>query len=388
MKRILYLCATASVLTVFAGCRHSGSSASNGYFSFDHSYATNMVRRGAIGDGLKALEVENQFGRVRIVGTDEPTGEWSWTLTVRARDEEAAREGVAAADLLARTEDDRLRLALSLPDSNNRWGFQSDLEIRVPKSLAVRTENRFGATEIAGINGEVEARGWNGAVELREIAGEVRAETSFAKLIARNVGPATLKNRNGGIEVEGVHGALDAETSFASLIVDDVRGLVKLRNRNGGVEVSLTGDADISTSFAKLAVTEIDGDATLANRNGAIFGDAITGSVHAETSFAALDITAAGPSLVCRNQNGNVRLHALSGSLTNLQARTSFGQLEVRLPNGLKPLVEANTSFGKIESDFPVIMNPPSGNPFAFAETGTPRISLQNQNGGIRLTRD
>jgi DUF4097 and DUF4098 domain-containing protein YvlB len=385
MKIMLRLGVSAFALVVLAGCHHSGSS--GGYSSADYRYTTNVVRQGEISGSLRALEVDNRFGPVRVVGTDAPAGDWSWTLTVRARDEESAREA-AAADLLVRTDSDRLRLALSLPDSDGRWQFQSELEIRVPKSLTVRTENRFGATEIAGITGNMEPRGQNGAVEIREVAGKVRAETAFAPLIVRDVGPATLRNRNGRIEVAGVQGALDAETSFTSLTVEDVRGPVKLRNQNGRVEAVGATGADISTSFAELTVREIGGDVTLANRNGRVSGSTINGSVQAETSFASLDIAADAPSVICRNQNGSIQLHALSGSLTNLQAQTSFARLDVQLPGGLKPLVEARTSHGNIESDFPVLLNPPGADPFASAEPGTPRVSLRNQNGSIRVSRN
>ncbi len=391
MKFILRLSVAAfalTVLTTFTGCVYVGSTSTTSYSSADYRFVTNVVRQGEIVGGLRALSVENRHGRVRIVGTDDPAGDWSWTLTVRTRDEKSAHEAVAAADLLVRTDPDRLRLALSLPNTDGRWQFQSDLEIRAPKPLTVRTENRFGATEIADLAGEVEARGQNGAVEVRDVVGGVRAETSYASLIVRNVGPATLKNRNGRIEVAGVQGALEAETSFASLTVEDVRGPVKLRNQNGRVEAARATGADITTSFGELAVREIVGDVTLANRNGRISGSAINGSVQAETSFAPLDIKADAPSVVCRNQNGNIRLHALSGSLTNLQAQTSFGRLDVRLPGGLKPLVEARTSFGNIESDFPVMLNPPATDPFASAEAGIPRVSLRNQNGNIRVSRN
>jgi hypothetical protein len=371
-----------------AGCHHSSSSGSKGYSSADFRYTTNVVRQGEISGSVKALEVENRFGPVRVVGTDAATGDWSWALTVRTRDEESAREAAAAADLLVRTDDDRLRLALSLPDSDGRWQFQSELEIRVPKSLAVRTENRFAPTEIAGIAGDVDALGQNGSVEIREAAGKVRAETSFASLVVRDVGPATLKNRNGKIEVADVEGALEAETSFAALTVEDVRGPVKLRNRNGRVEAARATGADITTSFAELAVREIGGDVTLANRNGSISGSAINGSVRAETSFAPLDIAADAPSVVCLNRNGSIQLHGLSGLLTNLQAQTSFARLDVQLPGRLKPIVEARTSHGNIESDFPVLLNPPSADSLASAEPGAPRVSLKNQNGNIRLSRE
>jgi hypothetical protein len=351
MKPILLRGLLACVLIALAGC-HFRSSGPTGYSTIDFRYSTNVVRQGQIDAGLKRLVVDHRQGRVRIIGTEDQVGEWSWALTVRARDEESAIQAAAAADLRTRSDTDRLELTLSLPGSDGRWQFESELEIRLPKAVAVRTVNRFGATEITGVAGEVEVRGQNGPVVLRELAGRTHAETSFGSLNVREVGSATLMNRNGPIEVEGVQGAVEAETSFGSIIVKDVHGPVRLRNRNGSIS-----------------------------------GRAISGSVSAETSFGSLEIVADAPSIICRNRNGSIQLQALSGSLTNLEAETSFGRLEVQLPRGLKPMVEARTSFGKIESDFPIMPNPPAADPFASAEPGTPRVSLRNQNGDIRVSK-
>jgi hypothetical protein len=74
--------------------------------------------------------------------------------------------------------------------------------------------------------------------------------------------------------------------------------------------------------------------------------------------------------------------------LASLEARTSYGALEVRLPAGLKPSVQAHTTYGDIESDFPVLMKSRGQNSLAGQPPGTPRIDLQNQNGKIRVVGD
>ena len=130
---------------------------------------------------------------------------------------------------------------------------------------------------------------------------------------------------------------------------------------------------------------EIAGDARLVNQFGRVVAAAITGSVRAETSYGAMDITGPGGSFICNNQFGGVTVRATSTALTNLEARTSYATLAVRLPAGLKPALQAHTSYGDIESDFPVLMKPRGQGPFAGLPPGTPRINLQNQNGKIRV---
>jgi DUF4097 and DUF4098 domain-containing protein YvlB len=375
-----------AVLMIAAGCIYVNDSSFSGG---GLPAVADRTRSGQIPADLKTLEVENRFGIVRVIAVEGEPAQWSWRLTVRAKTDALAQQWADAADCLAEQDGDRLRLALELPHSVRDASFQSDFEIRVPRSVAVRSHNAFGRTTISGVAGDVEATGQNGAVELHDIGGKVRAGASFGSLTVRNVGPAVLKDQNGRVEAADVHGPLDVETSFGTLTAHNIDGAIKARNQNGKIEVTQgKGNASLETSFAELRAEGIDGDATLANQNGSVFARDITGSVNARTSFAKMDVECSGRELLCQNQNGSLELRATSTELVRLEAKTAFGSLEVRLPAGLKPAIQARTSFADIESDFPILMKPRGQDAFSDVEPGTPRILLQNQNGRIRIVRD
>ena len=95
------------------------------------------------------------------------------------------------------------------------------------------------------------------------------------------------------------------------------------------------------------------GEVVLENQNGGIDASAIGGSVKASTSFSSLKVSAKGPAFDCHNQNGEIYIQATSPALASIQAETSFGGLEVRIPAALKPVIVAKTSFGEVDSDFP-----------------------------------
>lgn len=371
-----------------SGCNNVINS-SSGSFGGNLNSVTNVTRKGEIATSLESLEVDNQFGTVNIIAGGDGPGEWSWTLTLRAKNDSLAKEAADAVNCKADQTGGRLRLLVSLPNLDGKLNLRSDLEIRVPKSVNVRTMNRFGNTTISGLKGDVDATGQNGAMKIENIGGKVKAQTSFASLTVSDVGTAALKNQNGHIEATHIRGALDAETSFASLVAKDISGPVTLRNQNGGIEMAgAKGNADLKTSFAPLSAEKIAGSATLANQNGSVKGRDIIGSVKATTSFAPLEVESGGAILVCRNQNGSIRLRSTSHELAKVDAATSFGSLELHLPSGMKPAIRASTSFATVESDFPVLMKPAGQDPFADVEPGAPRISLQNQNGPIRILRE
>jgi hypothetical protein len=389
MKTIWLLGPAAGVMAVACGILNSNGAAFLFSSGGSPQAVTNITRKGEIAAEVTSLEVDNSFGPVHIVGTDSAAGEWTWKLSVRAETDAAAQQFAGQTTCRAERDGNRLRLRVKFPDSNGKQSFESSLEIRAPKSVALRTQNRFGPTEVSGLAGEVEATGQHGPVAIRKVTGKVQAQTSFATLTVSDTGPASLKNQNGPLEASGIHGSLAAETSFAQLTVSDIGGPARLRNQMGAVEAArIAGNADIKTSFARLSVKGVEGDALLANQNGTVQASDIAGCVNASSSFAAMDIAAIGPDLICHNQNGPLRLHVISTTFTNVQAKTTFDTLEVRLPANPAPAIQARTTFAEVESDFPVLLKPRGQDPFADVAPGTPRVKLDNQNGRIRVRRD
>jgi hypothetical protein len=378
MNRLCSIIITAAVAAAFCGCNIHISNSSGGWNSSSLSASTNIFQSAAIPAGIKSLEVINAFGAVHVTGADiDPAPGWSQNLTVRARTEADAQE--IATNFLCRAElsGDHLKLIVSEPDLPQPHSFQSDLEITVPKSVAVQTRDKYGRTEIAGLNGDVEAVDQFGAMTLHDIGGNVRAQTSYAALDVRASGPATLKNQFGAIQAADIRGPLEAQTSYGPLEARDIGGTLKLRNQFGLIRVQKAGQADVETSYGEMVVKQIDGDARLVNSFGRVAAEDVSGSVNAKTSYGPMDITGPGANFTCDNSFGPISLRATSGALARVDAHTSYAALDVRLPASLKPSVQAHTSYGHIDSDFP-----------SDSTEGAPRLSLRNAYGNIRVARE
>jgi hypothetical protein len=326
-----------------------------------------------------AIRVGNHFGRIEIgdvAGDVEATDE-NGRLEIRN----------AAGRVSARTSFEALCVSNTGPATlHNQNG-----EIQA-RSIGGRLEATtcFASLLARDIRGAARLTNQNGSLTAENIRDGLDAQTCFDSLMARDIGSgARLQNQNGRIEAAGIGGPLTARTCFDSLAAHDVGGPAHLRNQNGSIKLArVRGDADIKTSFDRLSVEGIQGNAVLVNQNGRVVASGVSGSVKADTCFDAMEITGAGSQFVCHNQNGAIRLHATSATLAKVEAETSFDTLEVRLSTGLQPAIRAHTSFGSVHSDFPVMLNPPGGDPFAGAGPGPARITLQNQNGDIRIVRD
>lgn len=387
MKKVLSLTASLCCVIALTGCEVTVSHYETSTQNFDAVASNNQG--GEIQGTFPLLEVENSMGDVRVIGKESGPITWSWKLTASAAKQEVAEDMAKRAVCVAGPEQEKLRIVVSLPDTKGKARYESHLEIRVPKSMSVNAENQYGRIEISDISENVEANNQSGSIEISNVGRKVRAQNSYATIKLKNVGPATLKNQSGAIEVTEVHGALNAETTYAALTADDVNGGARLRNQSGRVRLAnCTGDADIATSYAALDVSGTKGNATLANQSGSIKAEGVTGLVKANTSYAALTIASGGPSIVCQNQSGSISVDATSLSVTNIEARTTYAGLELRLPRDLKPAVQARTTYADIESDFPVLMKPNGQDAFADVPAGAPRVTLRNESGKIRVAKN
>lgn len=374
--------AIAMVSCLLAGCEVHITRSSSGWSESDLTTSSTVQQSGTVPAGFKTVEVENYDGSLTVSGASGNSLQWSQQLKVRGRNDTEVQE--LAKELTCRMESagDRLKLIVSPPNGNVPVSFESDLVVVVPPGVTVKTRNHYGASTITRLSGPVDAAGESGSVDISEIQGEVHAQTCYAALDVRHTGPAALNNQSGSINASEIDGPLSAETSYAQLVVRNVNGTVTLRDQSGSISVEHAGTADIQTSYASLRVVDINGDATLTDQSGSVTVDRVTGKVRAETSYAAMDISGGGKEFVCIDQSGSIRVHAGSPALTRLDARTSYAPLEVWLPGAADHAsIRAHTSYASVESDFPLVAD-------GAGDTGPPRVTLENQSGKIRVTRE
>lgn len=118
-----------------------------------------------------------------------------------------------------------------------------DYEIRVPRSMLVRTANTTnGSIKVTGVNGTVELHTSNGSVTAANVDGAVSAATTNGNLtlwVAPDL-PATLEasTTNGSLDTDGI--TLDNATASKHSIRGDLgvpNGTLSARTTNGNLTV-------------------------------------------------------------------------------------------------------------------------------------------------------
>ncbi|MEO7346544.1 MAG: hypothetical protein ABIZ49_05920 [Opitutaceae bacterium] len=324
---------------------------------------------GEVPADIQTVQADNRLGNVIVIAVAEGFG-WEWRL--RSSDGKTARAEhyVEECRLDVRRTGGTLQLIVVRPDtepprttrsSRTGWRFlfwsgsrtesssdgdvRSDLTLRVPAAVAVDVKNRFGGVRVTGTRGAVAVDCQNGRVDLSDLGDAVTVRTSFGSLHAERIGVAHLTTQNGTLDVREVAGDLQATASFAKLIVHDVKGNAVLKNQNGAIEaVRITGNLVAATSFAELRVTEIGGRAALKGQNSRVEATDITGAVEATTSFGPMQVRGLGAGAQLTNQNGAIEAFRVTGDLV---ATTSFATLQAEEIGGAADLSCRN---GKIDA--------------------------------------
>lgn len=408
-----FLRVSAISLLSIVGCSadiiigNSRSIQSNGYrFDFEGEKATHNDN-GNIEAKTTKIVVENHFGDVTITATDQPAT-WAWELTCWSDSAEVAKSYTQSIKLETTVKDGKhtLKLVLPEPPVDDLRGVQSNLTLSVPATVHVDFENHHGASKVDGITGGTKARCQHGKLELLNLAGALDAGTEHGELSARQIPGGTLSNKHGNVTASHVDGELKVTTSHGDMQLDNVEGNVNAtigfgkltstkitgdfhaRNEHGQVVVDgVSGQVDIATSFAKLDVKNTGSDAKLRNEHGDITVRNIKGKLDVRTEFGKIDLESSSNEVLCRNEHGKIQIVATNAQLRLIDAETSFADIEIKVPDSIKPTIEAGTKFGKVDAEFPVLQLNSGVDNFKGLDEQAARMTLKNKHGDIRIKK-
>lgn len=348
-------------IVVLAGCGSYAVVQQTGYQFDKTGELRTRTASEALSESVTVLDLDHKFGTVRVEVAPGPP-RYDWSLKVWGRTVEDADLYVEQVALVRTTEGDTERLRLDFPESPGERlrGIESELMVWVPADTRLELRNQFGSVALRGLAGEVRGDCGHTSVELAELSGPVFWRTTFGSLTATRIGGGELYNSHGELLVEGVKGDLVAKTSFATATLQGIEGRLEVENSHGALTVgAVEGPLVAETSFAELDVTNVAGDVVLRNSHGGIRARAIGGALSARSNFGEIDLEAVGPRIEVENSHGAVRLVLLPAAqdrppLEWVRAGTTFGDLTLRLPAGLRPAISVDEANGAVESAFPI----------------------------------
>jgi DUF4097 and DUF4098 domain-containing protein YvlB len=268
-----------------------------------------------------AIEIENGHGWIEVRGGDQDFAQLTFKKVVWHRKAEEARAIAGQIKYTLATEADRLRLATNR-DEFRRKPFETGFILTVPRGLAVRVVNGYGAVRIEGVK-EATVRNRHGEVYVSDVDGPAELETSYEDAEVRNVrGPCRITNRHADVRASSVTGDLFAETSYARIQVADAGGRAELRGPNSDIEARrVAGAVKVDASYEKVLLDDV-GPAEVTGHNMALTAEDVRGDLEVRTSYESVEAAGVQGRLVVDGRNTAVTARGIGGPL--ISVRTSY----------------------------------------------------------------
>jgi hypothetical protein len=157
---------------------------------------------------------------------------------------------------------------------------------------------------------------------------------------------------SGLVEVKGAAGDCDLQATFGDMKVLGVRGgIVRARTSSGSVQIrDVEARAiEVDTAFGDVRLEDVRGDLDVRAGSGDIvLAGFAEGTCEIETGFGDIDARGSFVDVTAKTSSGRVAVVAESGSRVEhpWSLQSSFGDVEVRVPQGLGFDLFAETSFG------------------------------------------
>jgi hypothetical protein len=198
---------------------------------------------------------------------------------------------------------------------------------------------------------------------------------------------------SGSVEVKGAAGDCSLEAAFGDLKVLGVRGAqLRLRTSSGTVQVedATAESIEIDSAFGEVRLVGVRGDLDVQAGSGDVAVKGFSGGrCELQTGFGDIDARGTFLDLTAKTSSGRVAVLAEPGSTITRPwtLRSSFGDVELRVPQDFDCNVFAETSFGSVTSDVTLRERGKRSDRRMSGEIGEGggRITLQTSSGDVRI---
>jgi hypothetical protein len=248
---------------------------------------------------------------------------------------------------------------------------QSDLDISVPRKMALQVTSRRGDVSVTGRDGEVVITNQHGDVSVEDVTGNVKLtlEKSSAK-VEQITGDVHIDGRLNEVSVTDVKGGAQLDGEFEES--------VKLARISKSVA--------FKSSRTDMEFSSIDGDLDLDSDD--LHADQVTGPVHLTTRSKQIRLEDVSGDVRLQDNNGGIEVSMRS--LGNVQIDSRNGDIHLSLPDKAGFHLDARTRDGEIQSDFSELKidnNDHEAKASGTVGNGASHIVLNNEHDGIEIRK-
>ena len=286
--------------------------------------------------GMKRIVFDVARGNIKVSGADTQEVVVSGNKVVRgfARADADRSNGSTPVEIVP--EGDHLLVRANQDRVSPNQRVSDDIEVTVPRAMAVEARGRRGDFEITDVDGDVDVGGSHGDVRLSRIGGNARVEVSHSETI----------------RAVDVKGHIDVQGEGSDLSFENVQGQVTI---NG----AFTGTLDFKNlskplQFEGARNTELHVEAVPGNISmdmSEFTGNGLVGPVRLSTRSRDIKINRFSQAMTIETEHGNIELDP-GAPLPTIDARSGSGNIELTLPEKASFRLDATAEHGDATNDF------------------------------------
>ena len=248
---------------------------------------------------------------------------------------------------------------------------ETDLDISLPRKVAVTITSRRGDVNVVGREGYVEVSAQHSDTSIEDITGNVK-----------------VIQEKGSVKVEQVTGDVHVQGRVNEVSVSDVKGGVQLDGEfQESVKLArIDKSVTFKSSRTDMEFSRIEGSLDLDSDD--LHAEQITGPLHLTTRSKNIRLESVSGDVRLQNDNGTVELGMRT--VGNVQIDNHNGDIQLSLPEKAGFRVDARTRGGEIQSDFPELqVNNGEHEAKATGSVGnaSSHIVLNNEHDGIEIRK-
>lgn len=289
--------------------------------------------------GVKRIVLENPRGNIKLTGGDTQEVEITGRKLIRSwarREADRANESTPV-DIV--TEGDRMVIRTNQERASRNQRVSDDLEVVVPRGVAVESRMGSGDYEISGTTGDVDLSLDRGDVRLSGLGGAVRLSVRRSDLIRAIDIKGNLEVRGEGsdVEVENIAGQVTVAGGY--------RGTLDFKNLAKPLQVQFEGPRS-----TELRAQAVPGRITM--DLGAVKGKDIVGPIRVVARSRDVRLEGFTASLEVDTERGDIELTPARAPLPAMDVRSGSGRIDLVLPPKAGFNLEATAQTGDTVNDF------------------------------------
>jgi len=320
--------------------------------------------------GANRLEINDDRGTVTVNVSDDKNVRVNWRKKVHAENQQQADDYNKKTEITFVPSGKGAVLNANTQAAGEK-GISTDIDVYVPRELAIAITSRHGDITVNGMGSGVEVNHQHGEVNINDLVGNATLNVEHSSARLQHVkGDVTIQGHVNEVDVEDVDGAVHLEGEF----MESTR-LVHI-SKTVGFHSSRT-----DMEFARL-------DGRL---------DLDSGDLRADSLLGPLRLTTRSKDIALEGLSGDLRLEDTNGSVSiglqkpgNIQIDNRKGDVQITVPPKTALKVEARTHEGDIQSDFDEIKVDSQGRQAsASGSIGTngPRVAINCDKGDIEIRK-